>query len=79
MLIGSAVGYLLLEKSLIAAEGEQSQVAAAVGSKHKEWISFLGYSSAVPLAFVSPYISVAIYVGVAIMWLVPDRRFERLK
>jgi len=78
VLIGSAVGYLLLEKSLIAAEGEKSRVAAAVGSKHKEWISFLGYSLAVPLAFVSPYISVAIYVGVAIMWLVPDRRFERL-
>ena len=74
----SAIAYLLLERALIAAEGEDSQVAAALGPTHKEWLSSLGYSLAVPLAFVSPYISVAIYVSVAIMWLVPDRRFERL-
>ena len=58
-------------------DGEESKVKAAVGSRHKEWISFIGYSSALPLAFVSPYISVAIYVAVSAMWLVPDRRFER--
>lgn len=78
VLLGSAFGYLALEKALIAVDGEESQVAVAVGSKHKEWLSFLGYSAAVPLAFVSSYISVALYVAVAVMWLVPDRRFERL-
>jgi uncharacterized membrane protein len=77
VLILAAASYLLLERSLIAVEGEESKVKAAVGSRHKEWISFIGYSSALPLAFVSPYISVAIYVAVSAMWLVPDRRFER--
>ena len=48
----------------------------ALGGGAKEWISFALYVSSVPLAFVSPYISVAIYVGVSILWLVPDRRFE---
>jgi len=42
----------------------------------KEWISFAAYVAAIPLAFVSPYISVAIYVGVSIIWVIPDRRFE---
>jgi uncharacterized membrane protein len=77
VLIGAAIGYLMLERALIAIDGEESPVKAAVGSKHKEWISLIGYSSAAGLAFVSPYISVAIYAAVAAMWLVPDRRFER--
>ena len=77
VLIMAAASYLLLERALIAVEGGESKVKAAVGSKHKEWISCIGYLSALPLAFVSPYISVAIYVAVSAMWLVPDRRFER--
>jgi hypothetical protein len=44
----------------------------------KEWVSFSAYVLAVPLAFVSPYISVAIYVVISILWIIPDRRFERL-
>ena len=77
VLLLSAVAYLLLERTLISAEGESSQVAAAVGSRLKEWVSLIGYASAIPLAFVSPYISVAIYCGIAAVWFVPDRRFER--
>ena len=77
ILILSAVGYFVLERALIAAEGEGSRVKAAVGSKQKEWISIFGYAAAIGLAFVSPYIAVAIYVGVTGMWLIPDRRFER--
>jgi len=42
----------------------------------KEWVSFAGYVLAVPLVFVSPYISVAIYVAISILWIIPDRRFE---
>jgi uncharacterized membrane protein len=76
VLILAAIGYYLLERALIAAEGEKSMVKAAVGSKHKEWISIIGYAAAIGLAFVSPYIAVAIYVGVTGMWLIPDRRFE---
>ena len=47
----------------------------AVGAGGKEWISFAFYVASVPAAFVSPYISIAIYVGISILWVVPDRRF----
>jgi uncharacterized membrane protein len=77
VLIGASVSYMILERTLIRAEGEESRVKSAVGGGFKEWISFALYVSAVPAAFISPLISVAIYVGVSIMWLVPDRRFER--
>ena len=77
VLIGSAVSYLMLERALIRADGEDSKVQEAVGAKSKEWLSSVGYIAGVAMAFVSPYVSVAIYVCVAIIWLVPDRRFER--
>jgi uncharacterized membrane protein len=76
ILILSAIGYMLLERALIGAEGEESKVKAAIGSKHKEWISIIGYGAAIGLAFVSPYIAVVIYVLTTAMWLIPDRRFE---
>ena len=53
------------------------QVRRAVGAGAKEMISFALYVASVPAAFVSPYISVAIFIAVSIAWLVPDRRFER--
>jgi uncharacterized membrane protein len=77
VLVAASICYVLLERALIAAEGEGSDVKAAVGHGSKEWISFCGYVVAVPLAFVSPLISIAIYVAVAFLWLVPDRRFEK--
>ena len=76
VLVGAAICYQVLERALIRAEGDGSEVKRAVGAGAKEWISFLLYLSAVPAAFVSPYISIAIYVGVSIVWLIPDRRFE---
>jgi uncharacterized membrane protein len=77
VLIGASVAYLILERTLIGAEGEGSRVKRAIGTGFKEWISFALYVASVPAAFVSPFISIAIYVGVSIVWLVPDRRFER--
>jgi uncharacterized membrane protein len=76
ILILSAIGYVVLERALIAAEGDESKVKVAIGSKHKEWISVIGYGAAIGLAFVSPFIAIAIYVLVTAMWLIPDRRFE---
>ena len=75
VLIGGSMAYLLLERALMAAEGDESSVRRALGGGGKEWISVLLYVSSVPLAFVSPYISIAIYVGVSALWIVPDRRF----
>jgi uncharacterized membrane protein len=77
VLIGASACYVILEWTLIRAEGEQSRVKRAVGGGFKEWTSFVLYVASVPAAFVSPYISIAIYVGVSIWWLVPDRRFVR--
>jgi uncharacterized membrane protein len=75
VLIGASVSYLILEATLIRAEGDESRVKRAVGGGAKEWVSFALYVASVPAAFVSPYISIAIYVGVSILWVVPDRRF----
>ena len=77
VLIFAAAAYLWLERALIRAEGDDSSVKRAVGSGVKERLSFALYLVAVPAAFVSPFISIAIYVGVSIAWLIPDRRFER--
>jgi len=78
VLFMAAIAYFVLERALIAAEGEDSTIARAVGSSLKEWLSLVCYASGVAAAFLlSPYISVALYVAVAVMWLIPDRRFER--
>ena len=77
VLLLAGAAYYLLERALIAAEGEDSGVGKAVGGKGKEWLSVALYAAAIALAFVSPWISVAIYLCVAAMWLIPDRRFER--
>jgi uncharacterized membrane protein len=76
ILLLAGFAYYVLERTLIAAEGDSSLVADAVGSKRKEWLSVTAYAAGVGLAFVSPWISVAIYLAVSAMWLVPDRRFE---
>jgi uncharacterized membrane protein len=77
VLVAGSICYVLLERALINAEGDGSGVKRALGGGAKEWISFAGYVVAVPLAFVSPMIAIAIYVAVAFMWFIPDRRFER--
>jgi uncharacterized membrane protein len=77
VLVGAGGAYQILERALILAEGDESQVKRAVGTGAKELISFALYVTSVPAAFVSPFISIAIFVGVSILWLVPDRRFER--
>jgi len=78
VLLMAALAYLILEKALIRAEGEGSAVAEAVGSKTKEWVSALAYAAGIGSAFwLSPLLSIALYVAVAAMWLIPDRRFER--
>ena len=78
VLLMAAIAYLVLERTLIAAEGSSSAIASAVGGKRKEWLSLAVYAVGILAAFfVSPYLSVALYAGVAILWLIPDRRFER--
>ena len=73
----AAFGYSWLERELILAEGTESRIRAVVGSRTKEWVSFCLYGLGIPAAFISPWIAVALYIGVSCMWLIPDRRFER--
>jgi uncharacterized membrane protein len=77
VLVGAALAYQVLERALIRAEGEESRVRRAVGGGAKEWISLALYAISVPAAFVSPYVSIAIYVGLSLTWFVPDRRFAQ--
>ena len=75
MMAGTA--YYILETRLIAAQGPDSSLAEAVGSDFKGKISVVLYLVAILLAYVNTWLSVAIYIGVAAIWLVPDRRIER--
>jgi uncharacterized membrane protein len=69
--------YYLLARSLIALHGPDSGLAAALGRDAKGIVSLVLYTSAILLSFVNPVLSMALYVVVAVMWLVPDRRIER--
>src|SRR5215213_8219305 len=75
VLICAAISYTILEKALIAAEGDDSAIKQAIGGRAKEWLSSGLYVAGVVTAFVSPYIAIALYVAVSVIWLIPDRRF----
>ncbi len=77
VLLLSSIAYYILARSILAAEGPDSKLAAAIGNDVKGRISSLIYLTAVPLAFVRPWVAVALYVLVSLIWLVPDRRIER--
>jgi uncharacterized membrane protein len=74
--LGSAIAYTILQTRIIAAEGPHSKLAAAVQSDLKGKASLALYAAAIGLAFVNQWFSDAIYVAVALIWLVPDRRIE---
>lgn len=78
VLILSGFAYKLLQNALIAANGKDSVLARAIGGDFKGYVSLAIYAIAIGLAFVNPWISGALYVTVAAIWLVPDRRIERL-
>jgi uncharacterized membrane protein len=77
VLICSAIAYTILEKAIIAMQGAQSTLAAAVANDTKEKVSLALYAAAIPIAFVYSWVSISMYVFVALMWLVPDRRIEK--
>ena len=75
--LGAGLAYYVLQSEIIACEGPSSRLALAVGRDVKGKISPLAYAAAVPLAFASPWLSQALYVAVALMWIVPDPRIEK--
>jgi uncharacterized membrane protein len=78
ILLMPAIAYYLLQKAIMRKQGPNSVLANALGSDIKGKISPILYVMGIVLAFVSPWLSVAMYVLVAVMWLIPDRRIERI-
>lgn len=78
VLLMAAMAYWILQGRIVASQGEDSLLGRAVGVDWKGKLSPVLYLAAIVLAYVSPWISVAIYVLVALMWIVPDRRIERV-
>lgn len=73
-----AIAYYILQFAIIQSEGERSVLARAIGSDFKGKISPILYGAAIGLAFLNPWISCGIYIFVALIWLVPDRRIEKM-
>ena len=76
VLLMAGGAYWLLQQTIIAAEGENSVLKRAVGSDWKGKLSSVLYMIAIAVTFWSPWVAQAIYVSVALLWLVPDRRIE---
>jgi uncharacterized membrane protein len=77
-LLMPAIAYYLLQRTIVRRQGEHSVLASALGRDVKGKISPLLYAAAVALAFVDAWLSIAIYALVAVMWLIPDRRIEKV-
>jgi uncharacterized membrane protein len=78
VLLAAAIAYVILQRTIIRSQGPQSVLAAAVGRDRKGKISPIFYILAIPAAFVNTAISGALYVTVALIWLLPDKRIERV-
>jgi uncharacterized membrane protein len=77
VLLMAGTAYFILTKALIHLHGEDSTLAVSIGKDRKGEASVMLYATAIPLAFVRTWIAGALYVIVAVMWLVPDRRIEK--
>lgn len=77
VLLAASIAYYILTRSLISLHGRTSTIATAVGRDFKGQLSTVIYLIGIPLALVKWWMGFALYVFVAIMWLVPDRRIER--
>lgn len=72
----SSIAYLLLERSIVKCNGPSSRLARAVGSDLKSQASLAIYVLAIALAFVRPWIAIVLYLVIALLWFIPDRRIE---
>ncbi|MBO3462051.1 TMEM175 family protein [Aetokthonos hydrillicola Thurmond2011] len=73
----AGLAYLILTRALISHHGKDSAIATAIGRDLKGKLSLLFYALAIPLSFVNSWIALLLYVVVAVMWFVPDRRIEK--
>ena len=77
VLLAAAIAYYILQQTIIAAQGADSPLRAAVGSDWKGKLSPLAYLLGMASTFLWPWVAQAFYVTVALVWLIPDRRIER--
>jgi len=77
ILLMAAISYSILVRTALKVEGTESRLAKAVGMDRKGNASIVLYLVAIAISFVAPALAAAIYVSVALIWLVPDRRIER--
>lgn len=77
VLLMAGVAYFLLTQALLAQHDKDSALAHAIGRDLKGKLSVVAYVVAVPLAFFAPLVAGAVYVGVALVWTIPDRRIEK--
>ena len=78
VLLMAAIAYTILQNCIVAIEGKASVLARAVGADRKGRISIAAYVTAIAVSFCAPYVSDVLYVTVALIWLVPDPRIERV-
>jgi uncharacterized membrane protein len=77
VLLLAAISYTILVRTIIAAQGPHSRLKEAIGGDAKGYASLAMYATAIPLAFVDRWVAYALYVAVALVWLIPDRRIEK--
>jgi len=77
VLLCAAIAYFILARSLLSIHSPDSVLATALGADFKGKVSMVIYLAAIPLAFVRSWLACGLYILVAVMWLVPDRRIER--
>ncbi|HEY1302197.1 MAG TPA: TMEM175 family protein [Vicinamibacterales bacterium] len=78
VMLMAGVGYYILSRAIIRHHGPESTLRMAVGIDEKGVVSVVLYALAIGLAFFNRWVSLALYVTVAVMWLVPDKRIERV-
>ena len=78
ILLSAALAYYVLVRALVAATGQSADLALAIGDDRKGKISPVLYGLGIALAWIAPWLSVGLYVAVAVIWFVPDRRIERV-
>jgi uncharacterized membrane protein len=78
VLLLAAIAYWILQRAIIASQGSHSLLEKAIGRDIKGKLSPLLYALAIPAAFLEEWVAGGLYVLVALMWLIPDRRIERV-
>ena len=78
IMLGAAIAYFILAHALIALHGRDSALATALGRDLKGRVSVVIYGAAIPFSFVDSWFACGLYVLVAVMWLIPDRRIEKV-